>query len=615
MINKIKSNYLLIAILFLAAVLRFYHIDFQSIWLDEIHTMNESNPNVAFGDLYDVIMSGEQMPPFYFYTVYFLFKIFGYTTFVVRIYSAILGVISLYAIYLLGKELINKQIGLFAALLLCVNSFHLYYSQDARPYIFLLLFSILSFYRLVKYLKIPNRRNAIIYGLFSALMIHSHFFGLFALVTQYLILLFFLIISEMQNRKIFFLNSFFSGVITLIIFIPAIKIFIKVTEIKEFWIPAPTLDVYTLIFKEFFGNSELLLTIIGVVSLFYFLRISKEKDFEVSYSSVIKNKTVFSYIILLPWIIIVILIPLIRSYLSIPMIISRYFIIVLPAIILIISIGISQFKNSVFRTSIVALFVIFSLTDIVVIKNYYNSINKAQFREATNFIINNNKNKEKVVSSLGWYMPYFLNNGKNKFEIVDKSLDIYLSEIQQDTTKLSPFWYTDGFGREYKPSEASLAFINKYYYIDNNYDGFQAWTKHFILLKDVPKTVDISKFKNLQQYNGDPFMLNVEIFENNNNVVKTSGWAYFDKQDSSKSEIEIVFIKDGKAQRLQTQKVIRQDVTTYFKCDFDASNSGFTSTLDISVLEAGKHQLAIYLVNKETKKEGLVLTDKFVEKQ
>ena len=217
-IRFIKNNTTLLLIVFLASALRLYHIDFQSIWLDEIHTMNEANPNIAFSELYSVIMSGEQMPPLYFYTVYFLFKIFGYTTFVARIYSAILGVISLYAIYLLGKELINKQIGLIATLLLSVNCFHLYYSQDARPYIFLLLFSIISFYRLVKYIKLPSRRNAIIYGLFSALMIHSHFFGLFALFTQYLILLFFLIISEKQNRVKFFVNSLISGMLTLILF-------------------------------------------------------------------------------------------------------------------------------------------------------------------------------------------------------------------------------------------------------------------------------------------------------------------------------------------------------------------------------------------------------------
>ena len=77
----------------------------------------------------------------------------------------------------------------------------------------------------------------------------------------------------------------------------------------------------------------------------YFMKLFKEKDSKISYESIIENKTVFSFIILIPWIVIVLLIPLVRSYLSIPMIISRYFITVLPAVIIIIAISYCYFKN------------------------------------------------------------------------------------------------------------------------------------------------------------------------------------------------------------------------------------------------------------------------------
>ena len=57
------------------------------------------------------------------------------------------------------------------------------------------------------------------------------------------------------------------------------------------------------------------------------------------------------------------------------------------------------------------------------------------------------------------------------------------------------------------------------------------------------------------------------------------------------------------------------DVTTYFKSEFDLSNSGFNGTVDIATLEAGKYELGLYLTNKDSKKEGLVLTGKYVENQ
>ena len=76
------------------------------------------------------------------YEVDFIFKVFGYTTFVARLFSAILGILSIYGINILGKELINKKVGLISALILTINPFHLYFSQEARPYILLFLFSI-----------------------------------------------------------------------------------------------------------------------------------------------------------------------------------------------------------------------------------------------------------------------------------------------------------------------------------------------------------------------------------------------------------------------------------------------------------------------------------------
>jgi mannosyltransferase len=615
MLEKIKDNYLLVSIIVIGAILRFYHIDFQSIWIDEIHTMSESNPNLPISEIYEKVVSGEQMPPLYFYSLYILLKIFGYTTIVARLYSAIIGVVSLYSLYILSKEMFNKRVGLIASIILCFNPFHLYYSQEARPYIFLFLFTTLSFFYLIKFLKNQNLKNAVLYGLMSTLMIYSHFFGLFVLISQYLLLLVFFILSEKENKKRFLINSIISAVIPLVLFIPAISILLSITKITTFWIPAPTVDVYTLVFKEFFGNSEIVLSLLGILFFFYFISLSKEKEDKINYYSIIENKNILGFIIFIFWIVVVILIPLIRSYLSVPMIISRYFITLLPAIIIIISVAINQFSNKIVKIVIVSILVIFSLTDIIVIKKYYNGVSKAQFRETTDFIIKNNKNNEKVVSSLGVYLPFFLKNEKTNYEIIEKSLDDYITEIQSDTTKLKPFWYVDGFGRDYKPNDVSLAFIKKHFYIENNYDGFQAWTKHFILLKDVPKTVDISKFKELKKNNGDVFNFNFDTFDNVNNELKISGWACFENQNSESTVIDVLLIKDKMATRLFTQKVIRKDVTSFFKNSFNFDDCGFNSNYDTSTLEKGNYQIAIYLLDKVTKKEGLILTDKKFEKQ
>lgn len=613
-IEIVKNNKILLLILIVATVLRFYHIDFQSIWMDEIHTINEASPNKSFSEVYDALMTSEPHPPLFFFLIHILFKIFGYTTFVARSFVAIVGIAGVFSIYLLGKEIFSRKVGLISSLLLAVNYFHLYYSQDARMYGLLFLMTTLSFYYLVKFIKKPTLKTAVINGVFSALMIYCHFFGLFAFFAQYLILLYFVIIPFEIERKKFLLYCFISGVIALILYLPTYNLFIKTTEMTSIWIKMPTLDVFTQFFKDFFGESEIIVFLVSILLVLFFIQLSKANS---SYNLQLNpnnDKFVFAFFVSFVWIFTTLALPLIRTYTSLPMLINRYFINILPAVLIIISIGLSTIKNKIVSYGFLSVIIIFSFIDIAFVKKYYTVPNKAQFREATNFVKSHNLNKEPVVTSLGWYMPFFLKNGKTNFEIIEKPLDVYFDEMQQDSTKVKPFWYIDGHDRVYSPNEKSLAFINSHFYIENNYDGFQAWTKHFILLKDVPKTIDLSKFKKIEQINGDVFKFNLESYQFNNNIVTATGWAFFEGFDALKTEINLVLVKEGVANRLQTQKVVRKDIAEYFKSDFELSNSGFTTTADVSKLEKGNYQLAIYLVNNETKKEGLVLTDKIIIK-
>lgn len=612
-LQSLKENYLIVSILALGAFLRFYKLDFQSIWLDEIHTINEANPKSSLSEVYTSITTSEQMPPIYFYTVYILFKLFGYTAFVARLYSAIIGVCGIYSIYLLGKEMFNKRVGIIAMILISVNYFQLYYSQEARPYIFLFLFTTLSFCYLIRYIKKPTLKNVLLYGIISILMLYSHFFGLFVFFAQYLILLLFLILSE--DRKKFFLNCLASGVLTLILYSPAIKILIKVSQIKEFWIPAPTLEVYTLVFKEFFGNSELILALMGFLFVFYLIRLAKEKDTPITYKSIIENKTIFSFVILIPWIVIVILIPLIRSYLSIPMIISRYFITVLPAIIILIAIAINQFNNKIIKVGIISIFVVFSITDIIVVKKYYRVVNKSQFREVTQFIVDNNKNNEPVVTSLSWYFPYFLNNDKVKTNIVDKKLDDYVNEMMQDSTKRKPFWYVDAHGRPFNLEDAKQKYLQDNFEVADNVDLYDAWTKHYILLSKDSKYVDIKKYGSLKSQNGARIKYWIDKFNVMANEVEIFGWAYIENQAANNSKIQVVFISQGIANKIQTQSVQRVDVTNSVGNKFNLDNSGFQTKFETIKLEKGEYKLGILIQDKSKGKEGLVLTDKVFTKQ
>lgn len=613
-VDLIKNNKVLLIILFVAACLRFYKIDFQSVWLDEIHTLNEANPLKSFIQVYDSLLISEPHPPLYFFTIHLAFKIFGYTTLVARFLSAIIGVVGIFSIYLLGKELYNNKVGIYAVILLTVNYFHLYYSQEARMYSLLFLTTTLSFVYLIKFIKKPDNKSAGLYVLFSLLMIYSHFFALFTLLSQYLILLYFVIKPFQISRKKFVIYCFISGVVTLLLFMPTYKLILRTTEMTSIWIQMPTLDVFTQFFKDFFGQSELVIFFILSLVLYFFIKLFSVRNSDRLSINPLDDKLVFSFFILFLWILFTLFFPLVRTYTSLPMLVNRYFINILPAVLIIASIGLFFIKNYVVRYTITAIIVLFSLTDIIIVKKYYNQPNKTQFREVSDFIKKNNSSKEPIITSLSWYFPYFLNNDSIKSTISEYTLDNYVNEISKDSTKIKSFWYVDGHIRPYKVSDQTQAFLNEKFSIEDNIDLYDCWARHYVVNTGISQNLDISKFKNLQTYNGDTFISNIEKFEIINNKVNVHGFAFFEGQLAVKSKFDVLLIKDNIAFKLRTMKVNRPDVTTYFKSSYDVNNSGFNSSLDIASLAPGKYMVAIYIINKDANKEGLFLSDKVVEK-
>ena len=508
-LNIIKENYILFIILFLAAALRFYHIDFQSIWLDEVHTMIEGNPKMPYDEFYGIMILREQMPHLYYLLVKVFSFIFGHTTFVVRMLSALIGLISVYAIYLLGKEIENKRVGLIASLLLCINYFHIFYSQEARPYILLSLFTILSFYRFIRFLRENNFKNAFYYALFSSLMINTHFFGLFVLFSQYIIILYFLTIIKKEDRNKLFKLSFISGIITLIFWIPSIKIFLVVTQIKSFWIQLPAPEVYVGLFKEFFGNAEYVIFISYILCIYYFISVFNKKEKE---KNVLLNKNIFSFIILTFWIFITLLIPFIRTFLEIPMIIGRYLISVLPATILLIAIAIGRIKEFKVQNIVIAFFVIASLTDIFVVKKYYTTVSKTQFREISQKIIEKNTSKSLIVSVWAWHFNYFLNNNGNKNELKEQTLQNYIDDVRNNVNPKRDFWYLDAHQHPFQLTPDAEAFLNSNYNQIESLEYFDAWARYYSPKAGVENTyvLNINEFEPIKSDND----VNILLFSN-----------------------------------------------------------------------------------------------------
>ncbi|MBC7607433.1 MAG: glycosyltransferase family 39 protein [Burkholderiales bacterium] len=514
----LKNNYILTIILFIAAILRIYHADFQSIWLDEVLTMNNANPKLTLKGLYDSVLFWEFMPHLYFYLVRFAFELFGYSTLVARLFSAIIGVFGVYGLYILGKEIYNKNVGLIASLFLCVNYFHIAYSQEIRPYGLLFFFSVISYYRLIILIKNPTVKNAIFHGIFTGLIINAHFFGFITIFSEYLILLFFIVNSGVESRNKFFKISFISGIISLVVMLPAYKAILQVSEIKSFWLTTPTPEVYTSMFKGFFGNSEIVLFAVNLLAIYYIISLFRVK--ELQRVKIIKGSSLlFGFIVLAVWLGISLIVPLVKSFLDVSMITDRYFISIVAPIILVLAIGTEIIQNNMIKAFVIIYFVLFSITDLFIVKKYYTTPAKTQLRELTNAIRDKNINNSKIVVFWGWIFPYFFQN-EPQTKIEHKSFEEYISGMRSGAVKLDPFWYADANARPFMLSDEDQAYLNQNFYLKEKIELRDAWTNYYV--PKVEPKLNISEDLDLRFFSPMTFndKGNMMFFENVNTKSK-----------------------------------------------------------------------------------------------
>ena len=86
--------------------------------------------------------------PFYMYAASLFIKLFGNSLFVYRLPQALLGVLSVFVLYLLLKKTTDRFTAYIGALLLCVSPWHIISSRwglDANPAPFLILFGLYFF--------------------------------------------------------------------------------------------------------------------------------------------------------------------------------------------------------------------------------------------------------------------------------------------------------------------------------------------------------------------------------------------------------------------------------------------------------------------------------------
>jgi 4-amino-4-deoxy-L-arabinose transferase-like glycosyltransferase len=166
---------LLLCLTIAGLFLRFYHLGFNSLWLDEASTFTFAS--MSFPGIWQATVGGEFNPPLFYWMEHVMLS-FGNNETILRIIPALLGGLTIPLVYLAGKEFVDRNVGIIAAAACAFSPFLIYYSQEARAYSVMLFFVILGMIFFLSALKTDSVKDWILFGVFSALAFWSHFYAL-----------------------------------------------------------------------------------------------------------------------------------------------------------------------------------------------------------------------------------------------------------------------------------------------------------------------------------------------------------------------------------------------------------------------------------------------------
>ena len=176
----------IIGIIILAFALRLYRLDHQSIWYDEGLSVYLAGQDI--GNMLAEISTADH-PPLYFIVLHSWMKMAGRSEFSVRYLSLTWGVIAVALLFKLGERFVGRGVGFWAALLLSISPFHIWFSQETRMYTMAVTLSLASVYVFLKFLSTWKTKPLWFCAVLNLLGLYTHFYFAFIIVFENLVFL------------------------------------------------------------------------------------------------------------------------------------------------------------------------------------------------------------------------------------------------------------------------------------------------------------------------------------------------------------------------------------------------------------------------------------------
>ena len=225
---------LMLAVLLLASAVRFHRLGEQSLWYDEV--LSAVRATRTLPELIPLLQRNVHVPA-YFALLGWWEDVSGSSEFALRALSAFCSILSIAWCFALGKRLTHPVAGLAAAAFVALNSFSIYYAQEARMYAMLTAIAAAGMWLLVGFLRkysvsepfSTRWRSVLGLGLVNALGIYTHVAYALVILAQVVLAVIWLGAqwrdarltrqSSVHIRRLLF-SYFLANLLTLVVFAP-----------------------------------------------------------------------------------------------------------------------------------------------------------------------------------------------------------------------------------------------------------------------------------------------------------------------------------------------------------------------------------------------------------
>lgn len=149
-----KENIIILFFVLVSAAIRLYGLTSQSLWYDEGTSLTVSGENTISETINALatVRGSERYQPLYFILLHLWRNVFGSTEIALRLLSVLFGALSIPFLIKTANKVGNHYYSLTVSTLYAISAFSIFFSQEVRPYSFLIFITSIQLWSITNIL-------------------------------------------------------------------------------------------------------------------------------------------------------------------------------------------------------------------------------------------------------------------------------------------------------------------------------------------------------------------------------------------------------------------------------------------------------------------------------